>query len=49
MANGKVVSYRIPLDYTTQRVKRHPLGTMAATFALGVLVGGIIDWVVSRG
>ena len=36
------------LDDTTQRVKRHPIGTMSATFTLGVLVGGIIGWAVSR-
>ncbi len=28
------------LEDATQRVKRHPVGTMAATFTRGVLVGG---------
>ena len=36
------------MDDTTQRVKRHPMETMAATFTLGVIVGGIIGWMVSR-
>lgn len=36
------------MDDTTQRVKRHPMETMAATFTLGVIVGGIIGWAVSR-
>ena len=36
------------MDEATQRVKRHPTATMAATFTLGVIVGGIIGWAVSR-
>jgi hypothetical protein len=36
------------LDDTTQRVKRHPVETMAATFALGVVVGGFLGWLVGR-
>jgi hypothetical protein len=36
------------MDDATQRVKRHPIATMAATFTLGVFVGGIIGWAVSR-
>jgi ElaB/YqjD/DUF883 family membrane-anchored ribosome-binding protein len=36
------------MDDTTQRVKRHPVETMAATFALGVVVGAFIGWMVSR-
>ena len=36
------------LDDTTQRVKRHPVETMAATFAVGVVVGGFVGWLVSR-
>jgi hypothetical protein len=36
------------MDDTTQRVKRHPMETMVATFTLGVVVGGIIGWAVSR-
>jgi F0F1-type ATP synthase assembly protein I len=36
------------LDDATQRVKRHPIETMAATFTLGVIVGGFIGWLVSR-
>jgi hypothetical protein len=36
------------IDDATQRVKRHPVETMAATFTLGVIVGGLIGWMVSR-
>ena len=36
------------LDDTKQRVKRHPVETMAATFTVGVIVGGFIGWLVSR-
>ena len=36
------------MDDATQRVKRHPAETMAATFAFGVIVGGLIGWMVSR-
>jgi len=36
------------LDDTTRRVKRHPVETMAVTFTLGVIVGGLIGWLVSR-
>ena len=36
------------MDDTTQRVKRHPVEAMAATFTLGVIVGGLIGWMVSR-
>lgn len=36
------------VEDATQRVKRHPVETMAATFALGIAVGGLIGWMVSR-
>ena len=36
------------MDDTTQRVKRHPVETVVATFALGLIVGGLISWMVSR-
>ncbi len=36
------------MDDTTQRVKRHPVETIAATFAVGIIVGGFIGWMVSR-
>ncbi len=36
------------MDDTTQRVKRHPVEAMAATFAVGVLVGTFIGWFASR-
>ena len=35
-------------DDTTQRVKRHPVETVVATFALGLIVGGLIGWMASR-
>jgi F0F1-type ATP synthase assembly protein I len=36
------------LEDATQRVKRHPVETMAATFAVGVVVGGFLGWLVTR-
>ena len=36
------------MDDTTQRVKRHPVETVVATFALGLIVGGLIGWMVFR-
>ena len=36
------------MDDATQRVKRHPVETVAATFAAGVVIGGFIGWLVSR-
>ncbi len=36
------------LDETTQRVKRHPVESMAVSFTAGVLVGGFIGWLISR-
>lgn len=36
------------MDDTTQRVKRHPIETMAATFACGIILGGFIGWIASR-
>ena len=36
------------LEDTTQRIKRHPVETMAATFTLGVIVGGFLGWLVAR-
>ncbi len=36
------------MDDATQRVKRHPAETMAATFAFGVIVGGLIGWMIAR-
>jgi hypothetical protein len=32
----------------TQRIKRHPVEATAATFALGVIVGGFISWMINR-
>jgi len=36
------------IDDTTQRVKRHPVETVVVTFSLGLIVGGLIGWKVSR-
>ncbi len=36
------------LDDTMQRVRRHPVETMASTFVIGVVVGGFLGWLVSR-
>jgi ElaB/YqjD/DUF883 family membrane-anchored ribosome-binding protein len=36
------------LEDTTQRVKRHPVETMAVTFTLGIAVGGLLGWLLSR-
>jgi ElaB/YqjD/DUF883 family membrane-anchored ribosome-binding protein len=36
------------MDDTTQRVKRHPVETMVATFALGLIGGVLIGWMMSR-
>ena len=36
------------LDDTTKRVQRHPIETVAATFAIGVAAGVLIGWMVRR-
>jgi uncharacterized protein YacL len=36
------------MDDTTQRVKRHPVETVVARFTLGLIVGGLIGWMMSR-
>jgi len=36
------------MDDTTQRVKRHPVETMVATFGVGIILGMLIGWMVSR-
>jgi F0F1-type ATP synthase assembly protein I len=36
------------MEDTTKRMKRHPAETMAVTFTLGVMVGGLIGWMISR-
>ena len=36
------------MDDTTQRVKRHPVGAMVATLAVGLVAGAFIGWMVSR-
>lgn len=36
------------MDETKQSVKRHPIGTIATTLALGLVAGVLIGWIVSR-
>jgi len=36
------------IDDTNQRVKRHPVETVVATFSVGIIVGGFIGWMVFR-
>jgi ElaB/YqjD/DUF883 family membrane-anchored ribosome-binding protein len=36
------------LDDTTKRLQRHPIETVAATFAIGVAAGILIGWMVKR-
>lgn len=36
------------LNDTTQRIQRHPVLTVAATFAAGLLAGRLIGWTTKR-
>ncbi len=36
------------MDDTTQRVKRHPTETLAATLAFGLFAGVLIGWMLKR-
>jgi ElaB/YqjD/DUF883 family membrane-anchored ribosome-binding protein len=36
------------LNDTHQRLQRHPLLTVAATFAIGVTAGALIGWMMKR-
>jgi ElaB/YqjD/DUF883 family membrane-anchored ribosome-binding protein len=36
------------LNDTTQRIQRHPVLTVAATFAVGLLAGSLIGWTMKR-
>jgi ElaB/YqjD/DUF883 family membrane-anchored ribosome-binding protein len=36
------------MDDTTQRVKRHPIETVVATLAVGLVAGAFIGWMLSR-
>ena len=36
------------MDDTTKRLQRHPIETVAATFAMGVAAGVLIGWMVKR-
>jgi ElaB/YqjD/DUF883 family membrane-anchored ribosome-binding protein len=36
------------LDDTKKRVQRHPIETVAATFAIGIAAGTLIGWMMKR-
>ena len=36
------------IDDTTKRLQRHPIETVAVTFAIGVAAGILIGWMVKR-
>jgi ElaB/YqjD/DUF883 family membrane-anchored ribosome-binding protein len=36
------------LDDTTQRIQRHPVLTVATTFAVGVAAGTLMGWMLKR-
>lgn len=36
------------LDDTTQRIQRHPVLTVATTFAVGFAAGALIGWMIKR-
>ncbi len=36
------------MDDTVQRIKRHPLETVVAAFAVGFAIGGFIDCLIRR-
>jgi ElaB/YqjD/DUF883 family membrane-anchored ribosome-binding protein len=36
------------LNDTTQRIQRHPVLTVAATFAVGLAAGALIGWTMKR-
>jgi ElaB/YqjD/DUF883 family membrane-anchored ribosome-binding protein len=36
------------MDDTTQRIKRHPVETVVATYTLGLVTGILIGWIIGR-
>jgi ElaB/YqjD/DUF883 family membrane-anchored ribosome-binding protein len=36
------------LNDTTQRVQRHPVLTVATTFAIGFTAGAVVGWMIKR-
>jgi len=36
------------LDDTTQRIQRHPMLTVATTFAVGFTAGALLGWMIKR-
>lgn len=36
------------MDDTANRVKRHPVESLVTAFAIGFIVGGLVDWLTRR-
>jgi hypothetical protein len=36
------------MDDTVNRVKRHPVESLVMTFAIGFILGGLVDWLTRR-
>lgn len=36
------------MDDTVNRVKRHPVESLVMVFALGFIMGGLVDWLTRR-
>ena len=36
------------MDDTMNRVKRHPVESLVMVFALGFIMGGLVDWLTRR-
>ncbi len=36
------------MDDTVNRVKRHPVESLVTAFAIGFIVGGLVDWLTRR-
>ena len=36
------------MDDTVDRVKRHPVESLVMVFAVGFIVGGLVDWLTRR-
>lgn len=36
------------MDDTSNRVKRHPVESLVTAFAIGFIIGGLVDWLTRR-
>ena len=36
------------MDDTVNRVKRHPMESLVTAFAIGFILGGLVDWLTRR-